>query len=116
MARGYPLPAFGHPLYPDKDPRAAALLARFRIGKIYAAMRDEGVALTGEQPNIDFALASICDTFGLPPEAPFVIFALARCVGCIAHALEQIETGHLIRPRARYTGVPAPMIKAPQRF
>ena len=42
-------------------------------------MRDEGVALTGEQPNIDFALASICDTFGLASKAPFVIFALARC-------------------------------------
>ena len=78
-------------------------------------MRDEGVALTGEQPNIDFALASICDTFGLPPEAPFVIFALARCVGWIAHALEQIETGHLIRPRARYTGVPVPVTEVPRR-
>lgn len=107
-ARGYALPAFGHPLYPDGDPRAAALLARFKIGRIYAALRDEGVALTGEQPNIDFALASICDTYKLPPEAPFVIFALARSVGWIAHAFEQIETGHLIRPRARYTGVPVP--------
>jgi citrate synthase len=105
-ARGYALPAFGHPLYPDGDPRAAALLARFKIGKTYAAVRDEGVALTGEQPNIDFALASICDAYRLPPEAPFVIFALARSVGWIAHAFEQIETGHLIRPRARYTGVP----------
>lgn len=105
-ARGYALPAFGHPLYPDGDPRAVALLARFKIGKIYAAVRDEGVALTGEQPNIDFALTSICDTYRLPSEAPFVIFALARSVGWIAHAFEQIETGHLIRPRARYTGVP----------
>lgn len=107
-ARGYALPAFGHPLYPNGDPRAAALLARFKIGKVYAAVCQEGIALTGEQPNIDFALASICDSYKLPPEAPFVIFALARSVGWMAHAFEQIETGHLIRPRAQYTGVPVP--------
>jgi citrate synthase len=110
LARGYSLPAFGHPLYPDGDTRAAALLTRFKVGRLYAALRDEGIALTGEQPNIDFALTSLSDAFGLPPEAPFVVFALARSVGWIAHALEQIETGHLIRPRARYTGVPVPAI------
>ncbi|MGN6580218.1 MAG: citrate synthase [Bordetella sp.] len=107
-ARGYALPAFGHPLYPNGDSRAAALLTRFKIGKVYAAVCQEGVALTGERPNIDFALASICEAFKLPPEAPFVIFALARSVGWMAHAFEQIETGHLIRPRARYTGVALP--------
>ena len=32
--------------------------------------------------------------------------ALARSIGWLAHALEQIETGALIRPRARYVGVP----------
>lgn len=107
-ARGYALPGFGHPLYPNGDPRAAALLARFKVDKVYAALCDEGIALTGEQPNIDFALVSICDTYKLPSEAPFVIFALARSVGWMAHAFEQIETGRLIRPRARYTGAAVP--------
>ncbi|HEY0294546.1 MAG TPA: citrate synthase [Bordetella sp.] len=106
LARGDLLPAFGHPLYPAGDPRAAALLAHFKLTKVYAALRDEAMALTGEQPSIDFALAAVSDALGLPAEAPFVIFALARSVGWVAHALEQIETGHLIRPRAHYVGVP----------
>jgi len=38
-------------------------------------------------------------------DAPFVLFALARSVGWIAHALEQRQSGSPIRPRARYTGV-----------
>jgi citrate synthase len=33
-----------------------------------------------------------------------MLFALARSVGWIAHALEQSQAGALIRPRARYIG------------
>ncbi|MGH8325537.1 MAG: citrate/2-methylcitrate synthase, partial [Steroidobacteraceae bacterium] len=40
----------------------------------------------------------------LPADAPLIVFALARSVGWLAHALEQISTGRLIRPRARYVG------------
>jgi citrate synthase len=29
---------------------------------------------------------------------------VARCAGWQAHAIEQIQTGGLIRPRARYVG------------
>jgi citrate synthase len=36
-----------------------------------------------------------------------VLFAMARTVGWIAHASEQLRHGGLIRPRARYIG-PAP--------
>ena len=43
----------------------------------------------------------------VPEEAPIIIFALARTAGWLAHAMEQIESGHLIRPRARYVG-PSP--------
>ena len=39
-----------------------------------------------------------------PERAPILIFAMARCVGWLAHALEQIERGELIRPRAHYIG------------
>jgi citrate synthase len=46
----------------------------------------------------------LADSYALPRQAPFVIFALSRSVGWIAHALEQIAAGQLIRPRARYVG------------
>ncbi|MGO7998468.1 citrate/2-methylcitrate synthase [Rhizobium ruizarguesonis] len=36
-----------------------------------------------------------------------IIFSLARSAGWLAHAMEQIDSGEWIRPRARYTG-PAP--------
>ncbi len=29
-------------------------------------------------------------------------FAVSRCVGWVAHAIEQYEAGYLLRPRARY--------------
>jgi citrate synthase len=32
------------------------------------------------------------------------VFAVGRCAGWIAHVLEQLEAGFLVRPRARWTG------------
>ncbi len=62
---------------------------------------------TGEFVNIDYALAVLVHTLGLPPGHELVLFAMARTVGWIAHACEQLRHGGLIRPRARYIG-PAP--------
>jgi citrate synthase len=47
--------------------------------------------------------------FGLPVDAPFALFAVARTAGWLAHAVEQVQTGALIRPRARYVGE-APLV------
>ncbi len=41
----------------------------------------------------------------LPEDAPFLIFTVARATGWIAHAIEQHDSGRLIRPRARYIGI-----------
>ena len=41
---------------------------------------------------------------GLPPGSALALFLVGRTVGWIAHAIEQYESGILIRPRARYTG------------
>jgi citrate synthase len=104
LARGEPLPAFGHPLYPQGDPRAAALMHHLKLSGMFAEVRRVAEELTGDPPNVDFALAALADSYALPREAPFVIFALSRSVGWMAHALEQAATGQLIRPRARYIG------------
>lgn len=114
LAQGHRVPAFGHPLYADGDPRATALLAHFEPGPLYPALRDAAEALTGEKPNIDFALAALADRFDLPPTASFSLFAIARSVGWIAHALEQSASGRMIRPRARYIGPGKDAMQMPQ--
>jgi citrate synthase len=105
LAQGRTLPGFGHPLYPDGDVRAAALLEVLPSNEAYTQLMDYVERTVGERPNIDFALAVIAATFDLPVEAPFMLFALGRCVGWLAHALEQIGAHQLIRPRARYVGI-----------
>ena len=106
LSQGRPIAGFGHPLYPQGDPRATALMQHFTLPKPYADLRDAIEDAIGERPNIDFALAALTKVFDLPQEAPLVLFALGRCVGWLAHALEQVTTGHPIRPRARYVGPP----------
>ncbi len=104
IARAGPTPGFGHPLYPDGDPRAAALLAVLEPPEDYAALQAAVEAMTGEAANVDFAVTALCARFDLPPDAPFALFAVARTAGWLAHAVEQVQTGALIRPRARYVG------------
>jgi citrate synthase len=98
------LPGFGHPLYPDGDPRAAALLGRFEAPQPLQRLGDAAQAVAGLPPNIDFVLVAACEALRLPPDAPFALFAVARCAGWIAHAIEQGQSNALIRPRARYVG------------
>ncbi|MEZ5850053.1 MAG: citrate/2-methylcitrate synthase [Hyphomicrobiaceae bacterium] len=96
---------FGHPLYPNGDPRAAALL---NLPGSQAAVRravEQLAILTGAAPNIDMALAALAKTYALPSDAPFIIFAIGRLVGWVAHAIEQIESRQMIRPRAHFVGV-----------
>ncbi|MEI2297150.1 citrate synthase [Ensifer sp. MJa1] len=96
--------AFGHRLYPDGDPRAKAMMASFEVPELYVVLAEAGEELLGEPANLDFALAALAARFELPEDAPMVIFALARTVGWLAHAMEQVESGELIRPRAHYAG------------
>ncbi len=105
------LSGFAHPLYPDGDPRARALLdalhatlpdrAPLRAARALAARVE---AATGLRPAIDFALAVLERALALPDGAAFTLFAAGRTAGWIAHALEQYADGKLIRPRARYVG------------
>jgi citrate synthase len=106
LSQGRPIVGFGHPLYPAGDPRAAALLPQLTLPRMYAELSDVVEDMIGERPNIDFALAALTKVHRLPSEAPLVLFALGRCAGWLAHALEQVTTGHPIRPRARYVGPP----------
>jgi len=105
------LSGFGHPLYPDGDPRARALLDALHATlpdraplKLARTLATRVEAATGLRPAIDFALAVLERTLALPDGAAFTLFAAGRTAGWIAHALEQGADGKLIRPRARYVG------------
>jgi citrate synthase len=106
LVRGLSTPGFGHPLYPEGDPRAAALRRVFAAPPQLEALRLSVESATGARDNVDFTLFTLASALDLPADAPFALFAQARCAGWTAHAIEQIATGALIRPRARYVGSP----------
>lgn len=124
LRRGEALPGFGHPLYPNGDPRGRLLLdwvGEEFVGETAVLASDLGrrstqvVAIvqelervvkeaTGQLPTIDLGLAALATVARLPAGAPLVLFALGRTAGWLGQAIEQYKTGQLIRPRARYVG------------
>ena len=112
LARGDELPGYGQKLYPDGDPRFHALKrltqAAFpdepRVHACFAVIR-AGAELLGEHPTVDYGLAALAVGLGLPPGSAWHLFAMGRCVGWLAHAIEQYQDS-FIRPRARYVGPP----------
>jgi citrate synthase len=111
LRRGEALPGFGHPLYPDGDPRARLMLDLLEEAQSDVAVTARRVAAavtaaTGQLPNIDWALGVLARHLQLEPGAVLGLFALGRTIGWIAHAQEQYASGRLIRPRARYVGPP----------
>lgn len=115
LSAGLPLAGFGHRLYPEGDPRAAALLALFDPPDVIARFMARVTQLTGLSPNIDAALAALVARYRLPADAAFGLFATARSVGLLAHCMEQLGEAQMIRPRGRYTGtLPAVADEAPR--
>jgi citrate synthase len=111
VALGERFAGFGHGVYKHGDPRAISLLdaltgagAARKFTKEVPARIAEA---TGELVNIDYALAVLAHSLRLAAGSELALFAMARAVGWIAHASEQLQSGRLIRPRARYVG-PAP--------
>jgi citrate synthase len=116
LRRGDALPGFGHLLYPDGDPRGRFLIeASLNAAPESSAASVVRTALesvrvqVGQLPNVDFGLVAAGRILGLPSGAPLLLFALGRIAGWIGHIIEQYQTDHLIRPRARYIG-PQPRV------
>ena len=114
LRHGQRIDGFGHPLYRQGDPRAAALLdmleRRYPKSPELRYARDfarAATALTGERPNVDFALGAVSRVLGLPSGSGLTLFAVGRTIGWIGHAIEQYAVDHIIRPRAKYVGVVA---------
>ncbi|SEB07788.1 citrate synthase [Variovorax sp. YR216] len=105
LSTGLPLPGFGHHIYPEGDPRAAALFAMFEPPEAISRFIEKAQALTGLKPNIDLALAALVARMRLPQDSAFGLQATARSIGLLAHSLEQLSAPQVIRPRGRYVGV-----------
>jgi len=111
VALGEIFPGFGHMIYRDGDPRAVSLfgaLLKIGIDKRLAVEIPERIKeATGAFANNDYALAVMRRVLGMPVGSETALFAIGRTAGWVAHAIEQLESKKLIRPRARYVG-PAP--------
>jgi citrate synthase len=112
LRHGLPIDGFGHPLYRNGDPRAAALLEmlgeRFPRSPELRFVREfarVAASLTGEMPNLDFGLAAVSRVLDLPATSGVTLFAIGRTIGWVGHAIEQYALDQIIRPRARYVGV-----------
>jgi citrate synthase len=120
LRAGERLMGFGHRVFRGNDPRAEAMrLALERMGPMakrlaFAAHLQQRVAAVAERvkpglrlpPNVEISAALLLDGVGFPREAFTPVFAVCRCAGWIAHALEQRKTGRLIRPASKYVGPP----------
>jgi citrate synthase len=111
LKRGDAIPGFGHPLYPEGDPRGRLLLQLTTAAYPQApatvlakAMVSEAFELIGEYPTIDFGLVTLAQVLSLPPGGAITLFALGRTIGWIGHAIEQYQLDRMIRPRAQYVG------------
>jgi citrate synthase len=73
------------------EARVAAVIERVKPGRTLP-------------PNVEIMAALLLDAVGFPREVFTPVFAAGRCAGWIAHALEQIKTGRMIRPGSKYVG------------
>jgi citrate synthase len=100
-------PGFGHPLYPDGDPRGRVLLDMIRAASPQSpalGVADAVIAAARRrarlEPTIDVALAVLALVTRMPVDAGEGIFTIARTAGWLAHAIEEYGEAPL-RFRAR---------------
>ena len=119
LRAGERLMGFGHRVFRGNDPRAEAMrLALAAMGPMaerlaFATRVEARVAAVIERvkpgrtlpPNVEIMAALLLDAVGFSREAFTPVFAVGRCAGWIAHALEQRKTGRMIRPTSKYVGV-----------
>ncbi|RCO08066.1 citrate synthase, partial [Bacilli bacterium] len=93
-----------HHLERDVNPCAVGLEEESEPPQEIAKVIEKVTTLSGLYPNIDAVLAALVTRYRLQGDAAFALFSIARSVGLLAHAMEQINTCKVIRPRGRYIG------------
>lgn len=109
---------FGHAVYRAEDPRGVVLReAAESIGgdlveraaaiekeilTVLAAWKPEARIVT----NVEFWASVVLELAGMPREMFTPTFAVSRSIGWTAHIIEQVSVGKIMRPSARYVGLP----------
>lgn len=120
IERGEKIPGFGHRVYKARDPRADVLK---KAGKQFYTGDEEKLSekfnqieqlvlrlLNEYKPgrqlftNVEFYTAYLLHGIGIDGDLFTSLFAIARSVGWLAHAKEQIAEDLLIRPSSLYIG------------
>jgi citrate synthase len=121
LEQGERLMGFGHRVYKVRDPRAAVLAQAAdalyladgdrQLYNLAKFVEETAVRLLAEykpgrnlQTNVEFYTALLLHGLEMPTDLFSPTFAISRVGGWIAHALEQQQTGRIIRPRAAYIG------------
>ena len=119
LRAGERLMGFGHRVFRGNDPRAEAMRRSLAAmgpmaGRLQFASHVEArVAAAMDRvkpgrtlpPNVEIMAALLLDAVGFQRDAFTPVFAVARCAGWVAHALEQQKSGRMIRPTSKYVGV-----------
>jgi citrate synthase len=102
---------FGHVVYTERDPRAAALWGLLQAAwsgdRLIEATDDVIATVTAHGdtfPNVDLMLAALVGASGMAEGSAEVIFAVARTAGWLAHAIEEYNYRLRFRLRAAYVG------------
>lgn len=121
LARGERLMGFGHRVYRVRDPRADVLAEaaeRFygsggdrALYELARGVEATALRLLREhkpdrrlETNVEFYTALLLHGLGLPTDLFTPTFAVGRVAGWVAHGLEQLAHGRLIRPQSAYVG------------
>lgn len=120
VTSGERIMGFGHAVYRTDDPRAALLrgIAQERGGRLagFATEVEKTVirVLAELKPgrslntNVEFWAGVVMEQAGLARDLFTPTFTVSRVIGWTANVLEQAQDSKIIRPTARYTGLPAP--------
>ncbi|MDQ6837510.1 MAG: citrate synthase/methylcitrate synthase [Actinomycetota bacterium] len=118
--RGERIMGFGHAVYTGSDPRSV-MLRQVALGlggelvDFAVEVEDLIVATLAElkpdrrlYANVEYYAGVVMSRCGLAPELFSPSFAVSRVVGWTANIAEQARDRRIIRPMARYVGIPAP--------